>query len=126
MTGRPSKYTQELLEKAQYYLSDGYKQEEHLIPSDVGLAVYLGIARSTLYKWSKEEGKEAFSDILEALSDKQHWELMNGGLSGKLNPTITKLVLTKHGYSDKVDNTHGGPDGGPIETSHVTRTIVQP
>jgi len=31
--------------------------------------------------------------------------LLSGGLSGSMNSTITKLVLSKHGYSDKVDQT---------------------
>ena len=29
---------------------------------------------------------------------------------------LTKLVLGKHGYHDKMDNTHSGPNGGPIKT----------
>ncbi len=51
---RPTKYTPELLAKAKEYL-ESYSTA---IPSHIGLAYYLGIANSTMYAWSKEEGKE--------------------------------------------------------------------
>jgi len=41
----------------------------------------------------------------------QHRGLVNGGLSGKFNPAITKMMMTKHGYSDKQELAHTSPDG---------------
>lgn len=102
--GRPTKYTPELLEKADYYLSTVGNE----LPSVEGLAVFLDIRRSTIYEWQKEH--DAFSDILEKILVEQAKKLMNNGLTGKWNSTITKLILTKHGYSDKIeqDVTSGG------------------
>jgi hypothetical protein len=34
----------------------------------------------------------------------QERKLTNGSLSNQLNPMIAKLMLSKHGYSDKIDN----------------------
>ena len=39
---------------------------------------------------------------------KQEKDLINKGLTGDFNSTITKLILTKHGYSDKQDIDHSG------------------
>ncbi|HEX8266967.1 MAG TPA: terminase small subunit [Pyrinomonadaceae bacterium] len=124
--GRPIEYSEEILEKAQEYLDlcideefdwtktngDKSTSYEHRIkvklPSIEGLAVYLKVARSTIYEWEKIYPE--FSDILEDIKAEQAQRLINNGLSGDYNPTISKLILTKHGYSDKseTDLTSGG------------------
>ena len=100
---RPTKYKPELIEKAYLYL-EKYEEYGDTIPSVAGLAVLLEVRRETLHVWAKEEGKEEFSNILATLLAKQERVLMNKGLSGEFNSNITKLVLGKHGYHDKVDN----------------------
>jgi hypothetical protein len=57
-----------------------------------------------MYKWAGEEGKEEFSDILDRIMQLQYIELTDGSLKGDLNGGISKLMLTKHGLSDKIDN----------------------
>ncbi len=109
--GRPTKYSEEIVEKAQAYLDQfcGQQYEERMsqefveevIPSIEGLADHIQIARSTLYEWRDQEGKEAFSDILAAILERQCKLLMNQGLNGRFNPNIAKLALGKHGFSDK-------------------------
>lgn len=96
--GRPTKLNDELMAKARSYITEFYKQDD-LIPSIASLCVYLGVARSTIHKWGDENPK--FSDILEDLKAMQEKTLLTGGMSGNFNSTIAKLVLTKHGYSDK-------------------------
>ena len=96
--GRPSKYNKAILEKANSYLTE-WEEEGDMIPSVEGLSEFINIARSTLYKWSNE--KKEFSDILESINTKQQKVLINKGLSGLFNSNITKLVLGKHGFSDK-------------------------
>ena len=96
--GRPSELSQSL-EKAVEYLNWGYENVDEVVPSIAGLARYLGKSRSTIYLYG-EQSKE-FSDILESLLSLQESKLINGGLKGDFNPTIVKLILTKHGYSDK-------------------------
>lgn len=98
--GRPTTYTSEVVEKAKEYLTN-YGEAGDVIPSAVGLAKYIERSRACIYTWSKEEGKEEFSDILEEVNELQNQVLINKGLSGEFNSNITKLVLGKHGYSEK-------------------------
>lgn len=102
--GRPTVYGDKIIEKAKHYIKH-YNEFNDVMPSVAGLSVVLGVARSTVYKWCEEEGKEKFSDIIRKLEAEQERKLLNMGLSGDFNSTITKLCLTKHGYSDKVDTT---------------------
>lgn len=112
--GRPTEYTEELLQKARDYVAFALSEEK--LPSVAGLAKHLKIARSTIYDWASQEDKGEFSDILEDILSTQEEELINKGLTGKYNSTITKLVLSKHGYSDKSDIT---TDGEKIQTGVV-------
>lgn len=99
--GRPTKLNQELIIKAAQY------QSKDLIPTIEEFALYLGINRSTVYAW-KEKNKD-FSNIVDNILSNQARALINGGLSGDFNSSITKLILSgKHGYVEKqeVDNTH--------------------
>ena len=95
---RPTIYTKEFLETAYTYISDC----PDIIHTVVGLCIYLNISKSTAYKW-KEEGKEEFSDILDTVADLQEQKLVTNGLTNEFNASITKLMLTKHGYTDKVE-----------------------
>ncbi len=110
--GRPTIYTPELLKKSQGYV-DIYESLGDVIPSIEGLSIYLDIARSTLYKWETE--KPEFSDILRKINVVQKNVLLNQGLSGNFNANICKLVLGKHGYSEKNQTEISGPDGQAIE-----------
>ncbi len=99
--GRPTEYKPEMVEIARSYINTHYKENGEQIPTIAGLAFYLNTARSTIYDWASQEDKSDFSDILEALLAIQEKQLINKGLSGDFNPAITKMLLTKHGYSDK-------------------------
>lgn len=120
MAGRPTAYKPEMLEKAKAYIEGGYKDLDQIIPSIAGLAVHLGVAKSTIYKWC-EDKDHPFSDILALSNATQEVTLINGGLSGKLNSTITKLVLGKHGYSEKTETEHKG--GVRIFASELDESI---
>ena len=106
MTGRPSKLTPELVEKAWEYIGDdpetNYQKFGDVMPSHQGLALAINIATSTLYDWRDKEDSP-FSEILEECKAKQHQVLFNKGLSGDFNPTIVKLALGKHGYHDRLE-----------------------
>lgn len=101
--GRPQEYNETYIEKANEYLESIGKN----LPSIEGLAVFLNVHRSTIYDWKDKFAD--FSDILEKILSVQADSLMNNGLNGKWNATISKLILTKHGYSDKQEIT--GADG---------------
>jgi len=106
--GRPTKYNKDILEKDNSYIVE-WEKEGDMIPSIEGLSEFINIARSTLYKWANE--KDEFSYILELINIKQNKVLINKGLSGEFNSNITKLVLGKHGYSDKQDQKMSGAVG---------------
>lgn len=79
------------------------------IPTIEGLALVLEINRDTVYEW--ESSYPEFSDIISKLRQKQAEALIAGGLSGQYNPLISKVLLTKHGYREGIENT--GAEGGP-------------
>jgi hypothetical protein len=60
---------------------------------------------------SLREVLAAFSDLMTRVRNEQAERLLNNGLAGKYNPVIAKVLLTKHGYVDKVetDLTHHVP-----------------
>lgn len=104
--GRPTDYSEQIAIDSWDYISrcaDTYKDNRLTVnlPSIEGLAFHLEVSRSTIYLWQKEH--QEFSDILEVLLQKQAQSLLNNGLSGAYNSTIAKLILTKHGYTDKTE-----------------------
>jgi len=112
--GRPTKYSDEVLTKTRDYI-DNFGNYGDLVPSIEGLASELGLGARTLHDWKHQEDKQEFSRMLGELLSKQARIAMNGALGGDYNATIAKLLLTKHGYSDKVD-----------QTSESTHTIKAP
>lgn len=111
--GRPSKYNDEMLDKAYGYL-DNYMAVGDLVPSIAGLADELGICEKTCYNWAEKFPE--FLQSLERIKTRQHRRLLNGGLANELNPTIVKLGLTtNHGYSDK-SATDVTTQGKPVES----------
>ena len=108
---RPTKQTPEIIEAAKAYL-DNYEAAGNVFPSVAGLAVAIKVNRSTLYEWSKQDDG-VFSDILANILDKQEQVLWDKGMVGDFNPSLTKLALGKHGYTDKQELS--GADGGPVQ-----------
>ena len=98
---RPTKWNKEIEEKARAYIND-YAMYGDMIPSIEGMAIHLGVHRDTLYDWAKHKDK-GFSDILRLTIQNQERTLINNGLNNTFNSAITKLVLGKHGYHDKME-----------------------
>jgi hypothetical protein len=108
---RPTKYSEEILVKTQAYIDacndifetiDGHTMKEVNIPTIEGLAYELKLNKDTIYSWRKEH--EEFSELIGQLLAKQAKSLVNKGLSGEYNPTIAKVLLTKHGYREGIDS----------------------
>jgi len=118
--GRPTSYSDEILEKSNEYL-EKYKELGDMIPSVEGLCAHIERARSTVYNWAEQNDKAEFLDILGKINEKQKRVLINGGLSGAFNSNITKLVLGKHGFHDRVDNTSSD---GSMTPKTITRTVI--
>lgn len=108
--GRPSDYTEELLEKARDYV-ENYKSYGDPVPTVAGLCVEIGIHKSTAFDWAKQESKQEFSYLLRDIESEQERMLVKGGLADIFNMSITKMMLTKHGYSDKVEQNLTSSDG---------------
>lgn len=123
--GRPSKYTPELLEKAREYIENHIKYGD-VVPSHAGLATEIGITRATLYDWAKDPEKAEFSYILDECNRKQERLLLSGALVGDMNANIAKLMLGKHGYSEKHQQEITGADGGAVKTESTVTWTVQP
>lgn len=111
--GRPSLLTKVMLKKAIDYLVFDFKNVEDVVPSVAGLAIYLGVNKTSLYEFANVDndlGRE-FSNTLISVKEKQEKMLISGGLSSGYNATITKLMLTNHGYHDKTETDLKSSDG---------------
>lgn len=98
-----------------------------IVPTVAGLACEISVGRRTLQEWAAAD--DVISRTLELLKAKQERLLASGGLGGTMNPTITKLMLSNHGYSDKVDNTSSDGSMTPkassvIVTSQDVESII--
>ena len=134
LIGRPPEYKPQILIKAKEYInscvdsieeyhktrgssSDSFDRIVRVkLPTIEGLAVYLGIARNTVYDW--EDKYIEFSHIIEELRAIQADRLINNGMSGDYNPTIAKVLLTKHGYREGIENS--GKDGKDLIPETIT------
>lgn len=104
--GRPSKYEgDKTLDAIDFYLNNFHKEPfNEQIPTMASLSNYLGLSKGTLKEWTKVENREELTVLLEKLLQKQEVILCNSGLTGEFNSSITKLLLFKHGHSEKVES----------------------
>ena len=119
--GPPFDYCQEKQDLADAYVAGGWIEAGDAIPSMAGLAIYIGQARRTVYKWAKEY--DAFAETHERLMGAQERELLNQGLRGNFNAPLAKMVLGKHGYSDAVTQDHKSSDGSMKPTAPVYNIV---
>jgi len=116
--GRPTKYNDDMPKKVEEYLSTCV-DEEYIVdkgggrtaigtrvnlPTLAGAALYLGVDKETITEWTKIH--KEFSVVINVLRQAQESVLVNKGLSGDYHPLIAKVLLTKHGYSDKQEIDH--------------------
>lgn len=119
MKTKPTTCTKEVQKRAWEYCYGGWMNEGHSFPSAVGLCIVLNVARSTLYDWAKREDNE-ISDTLAMINLFQQQVAWDKGLNGEYNSNLVKLLLGNHGFHDKLDSTHGNPDGSAL-TINVNR-----
>lgn len=114
--GRPTKYdAEEVAKSVVEYITEC--NENNYLPSIEGLAVKLKVWRSTLHDWADPKSDvyhPEFHDIFEQLKARQAMQLIQNGLVNNYNSTITKLILTKHGYVDRQDVTS---DSKPVQVA---------
>jgi len=102
------------------YVNGGWITAGDKVPTVAGLACEIGVHRDTCHEWAKNDNKQ-FSDILQEIAQKQERELVNNGLTGDFVAPITKMMLTKHGYSDKVEQHVTSPDGSMTPTQVIVQ-----
>jgi hypothetical protein len=118
--GRPTIYNEKLVEEARKYVDGGWQEAGDPVPSVAGLACEIGVNRETLRLWSKDESNDFFG-ILNEIMQIQERSLLKGGLQGDFNPSITKMMMTKHGYSDRVEQDLTTSDGSMRPTTVVIK-----
>jgi len=90
---------------------------------------YKKIGIRTVYDWIdpkhssyQEEFSHAYTRVAKPL---QKDFLIQNGLQGFNNPLYAKFIaINLTDMRDKIENTHTGPEGGPIET--IVHVIVDP
>jgi len=112
--GRPTKRTPELIDKARNYVNV-YKR---LIPSHQDLCLHLDISETTLYRWAEDD--DEFREILAKVKLTQFSVAMDGGLGGDMNANLVKLLMGKHGLSEKSTVDQTSSDG-----SMSAPTVIQ-
>lgn len=116
--GRPSLYGPHVIEMGLDYI-ENHKKYGDTVPTVAGLALALKVTRTTVYDWASQENKKDFAFLVDTVLLVQERKLLNGGLEGSFNSTIAKLMLAKVGYAEKIDNTHSGPEGKPLEVTAI-------
>ena len=111
--GRPPTYQAETMCALVREYTENFADYDDVIPQIAGLRKIIPVSVSTLYRW--EEQHPEFREVLEDLRNAQHNVLVNKGLDGTFNAPITKLILHKHGHSDKTETELTGAGGGPVE-----------
>lgn len=110
--GRPTTWSKALEKKAWDYVNGGWQEVGHVFPSAVGLCSYLNRSKTRIYEWAKDEDKQ-FRDILSKINQEQEIVAWNRGMVGDYNANLVKLLLGKHGYSDKLET-----ENVNVEVSH--------
>ena len=109
MIGRPSIYSEEILNKANQYFES--LPIDEVVHSIEGLADYLEIHRDTIYDWCSQESKKDFSDIVNRILMRQGKTLINKTLKKEFEPRTSGMMLGKHGYTTKTETDINNPDG---------------
>jgi len=109
--GRPSLYNETMPKMVKLYMQEC--EGNGKLPKRAGLALFIGVGRSTLQDWATEH--EEFSASLELMNCSQEDILCDKGLNNQYNSTITKLMLSSnHGYKERNDTTSGDEPLQPV------------
>ena len=102
LVGRPTTYSDEVLDITNDYIKNHVAKGD-TVPTIEGLAVELDTGKQTLYQWAVIPKNKEFKYALAVLKAKQGRLLLQMGLAGESQPTITKLMLmSNHGYHEKI------------------------
>lgn len=111
--GRPTKFNDEVLAKAKEYL-EAWEELGDYIPQLAGLSEHCQISETSRKKYEKEN--EEFATLCARVRARQQRVLINKGLSRESEASLSKLLLMKHGYSDRVEQDVKSSDGSMSPT----------
>lgn len=111
----------EAYERAQDYLQNGWGGDA--VPSISSLALHVKHPRMTIYKWRNVY--QEWAQVFETILAMQERELINKGLRGEFNPTITMRMLCRHGYAEKVESDHTSSDGSMTPTVPTYKIVKE-
>lgn len=117
--GRPSKYNEELQQKAEAYYQKCIDKKQ--VPFIQELQLELGITRETVNEWKTakyENGNlkfPAFSDIAFKIDTLQELALLKRGIGGKAATFNMFLLKTKHGYIETDKQILAGDSDNKLE-----------
>lgn len=106
---RPVEYDDKVLTEAHDYLATYDEDGKFPVPTIAGLAIRLGVCKQTVYTWASNVPK--LLDVLNTLRTMQELLLIGGSLTNRLNPTISKMMLSKRGWLEEQRMQHTSPDG---------------
>ncbi len=112
--GRPDTITPTTIDKAREYVEGAWSSVMNdVVPTVEGLAEYCGVTRQSVYE------AEEFSYMLQLVNRLQARMVVNKGLTGEYNAAISKLILSKHGYVERTEqsNTHEVVSNASIEVA---------
>lgn len=113
--GRPSKYTPELLAKAKDY-AENWPDYGDPVPMLCAMYIECGISRDTASKYQQDPDKQEFADVCARIMEAQERVLIGKGISRVHEPSITKLMLMRHGYNERSEVDHSSKDGSMSPT----------
>lgn len=123
--GRPTKLTKKLMDMAEEYLAQ-FETDKKTLPKREGLALHLGVGRTTMYTWERDENTPVrFRNTLERLELMQAQRLIDLGLNGTYNPTITKLMLHNCGYTEKTTVDHQSSDRSMTPSTPPAPVVIE-
>ena len=76
-----------------------------------------------MYDWGNRSSE--FMHILDGIAVTQENILVNNGLTGVFNAPVTKMMLTKHGYSDKIEQDVTSSDGSMTPKAAISKEDVK-
>ncbi|MGB2865225.1 MAG: terminase small subunit [Sedimentisphaerales bacterium] len=110
--GRPTKYTPDMIDRLEGYMRNC--QDD--LPSKAGFAIFVGVHVNTMDNWGRKYPE--FLWALERLKTLQCSILIDKGLKGAYNPTITKLLLiNNHGFGKRRDTVTDDKHFGAVTVS---------
>lgn len=123
---RRTKYSEDVLELARYYVEMGWQVEGDPWPMVEGLALTLDVSRATCYDWANDPDKSEFRHIMERLGAQQGREAVSGGAKNRYNAQIVRLVLsTNHGYVERTHSAVTSPDGSMTPQVNIDAEMVE-